>query len=44
MNNKPFKQLKGTRQQGFESLDKMALMALLIAASTSILSISKRSL
>ena len=28
VNNKPFKQLKGTRQQWFESLDKPALMPL----------------
>jgi hypothetical protein len=28
VNNKPFKQLKGTRQQWFESLDKPALQAL----------------
>jgi len=28
VNNKPFKQLKGTRQQWFESIDKPALLAL----------------
>jgi len=28
VNNKPFKQLKGTRQQGFDSIDKPALLPL----------------